>query len=424
MYMSNGMLKINAQSLIKFIIIFTLFQGILISEFKLPGFSVYLSDILLLLAVALSVMSHKHIEKHEKMIIFYLIIYFFMTFFSYFMNYQNILYYIGGLRNLFRCFIFFLLCIGNFNIRNYNKLIKFLDSVFYLNSLIMLFQFFVQGLNQDYLGGIFGTSKGCNGATNIFFIIIVSKSVIRYLNKTETFKELILKCGLSLALAGIAEIKVFYIEFILIVAFTFLSTGFSLKKIVLILFSIIGILMGIQIVSKLFDMGYFFNINFIIKDTTSGSYSGSGDISRGAFIPIILQNFLVTNKSAILGLGLGNCDKATLFAGATPFYKKFGFLHYDWFTSMHTFLEQGWFGLILYLSFFIILFFMIRYLRIKNKADTNICLISELISILCIVIFFYNQSLWQDCAYLLMFVLSAPFIYSKTKRNDHLQKES
>ena len=49
-----------------------------------------------------------------------------------------------------------------------------------------MLQYFVFGLERDYLGGIFGSEKGVNGYTIIFFIIIISKSLILYMSKKES----------------------------------------------------------------------------------------------------------------------------------------------------------------------------------------------------------------------------------------------
>ena len=81
--------------------------------------------------------------------------------------------------------------------------------------------------------------------------------------------------------------------------------------------------MGIQIIDKLFGMGYVFNIDFIIKDSTSGGYTSTGDLSRGAFIAAIENGFLDTAWKKLFGLGLGNCESGTIFADATPFYLRY-----------------------------------------------------------------------------------------------------
>ena len=85
--------------------------------------------------------------------------------------------------------------------------------------------------------------------------------------------SLVLECGLALGLAGLAELKYFFIEFMIIVIFAFLTTNFSLRKLGLVIFSVIGLIVGINIIDKLFGMGYVFNIDFIIKDSTSGGYT-------------------------------------------------------------------------------------------------------------------------------------------------------
>lgn len=290
-----------------------------------------------------------------------------------------------------------------------------LDGIFYINGVIMMIQYFVFGLNQDYLGGIFGNHQGCNGPLNIFFVVIVSYSVLAYMNKKESLNSLIIKCGLALALAGLAELKYFYIEFVIIVAFAFLTTGFTWRKLGLVFFAIVGLAVGIQIIDKLFGMGYVFNIDFIIKDSTSGGYTSTGDLSRGAFIAAIENGFLDTAWKKLFGLGLGNCESGTIFADATPFYLRYRVLHYDWFASMHTFLEQGWCGLLFYGVFFLMIaVFTFRFGK-KYDMDSFYIKLTCLYAILFLLVFFYNQTLRQDIAYLIAFCLAISFVAKKDK---------
>ena len=56
---------------------------------------------------------------------------------------------------------------------------------------------------------------------------------------------------------------------------------------------------------------------WIIKDSTSGGYTSTGDLSRGAFIAAIENGFLDTAWKKLFGLGLGNCESGTPFSCAT-----------------------------------------------------------------------------------------------------------
>ena len=407
------MCKIRPQTILSIILYMVLFDGILINSLYFPGIIIYMVDVLLVFLVAYSIIKKKTLGTEERAIRNFVVIYMLVVTVSYMANYQILFFFFGGFRNVFRSFVFFLLCTIYFTQKDLIIFLRNLNRVFYLNVVIMLIQYFVFGLNQDYLGVIFGTHQGCNGPLNIFFVVIVSHSVLAYMSKKKQLHSLVLECGLALGLAGLAELKYFFIEFMIIVIFAFLTTNFSLRKLGLVIFSVIGLIVGINIIDKLFGMGYVFNIDFIIKDSTSGGYTSSGDLSRGAFILAIEQMFLTTVGKKLFGLGLGNCETKTLFSNETPFFKRYGILHYDWFASMHTFLEQGWMGLIFYILFFLMIALFTFKIMKKNKIDMFYIRLTYLYNILFFLVFFYNQTLRQDIAYLVMLCLSIPFILKK-----------
>lgn len=414
------MRKIKGKTILFFILYVVMFEGILINSFHIPGIIMYMADILLVFLIIYSIKRNKKLGKEEKVIRNIVGIYMLIVMFAYILNYQNILYFVGGFRNIFRFFLFFFVCTIYLTKSYMVEFFKNLDAIFYINAAIMMIQYFIFGLNQDYLGGIFGTHQGCNGPLNIFFVVIVSYSVLAYMNKKESLNSLIIKCGLALTLAGLAELKYFYIEFVIIVIFAFLTTGFTLRKLSLVVFSIAGLAIGIKIIEQLFGMGYVFNVDFIIKDSTSGGYTSTGDLSRGAFITAIEKGFLDTIGKKLFGLGLGNCESRTIFADATPFYLRYRALHYDWFASMHTFLEQGWCGLLFYVVFFLMIAVSTFQISKRYNIDLFYIKLTYLYTFLFFLVFFYNQTLRQDIAYLVAFCLAISFVSRKDKNNKRI----
>ena len=51
-----------------------------------------------------------------------------------------------------------------------NDIFKFLNLMFYINTIIMFIQFGALGYKQDNLGGIFGVETGCNGYIHLLFL--------------------------------------------------------------------------------------------------------------------------------------------------------------------------------------------------------------------------------------------------------------
>lgn len=80
----------------------------------------------------------------------------------------------------------------------------------WLDVVVSLYQFFVMQLDGDYLGGIFGVEKGGNVYTNIFFVIVVTKSVLSYLEKKRRFVEMRIPIGGSASGCGIGGTEVLF----------------------------------------------------------------------------------------------------------------------------------------------------------------------------------------------------------------------
>ena len=169
------------------------------------------------------------------------------TFILYVINYQSVFYYLWGFRNNFRFYVYFLACMIYLKHEDAETYISWFDKVFWVNVLVALIQYFMLDIRQDFLGGIFGVEKGCNGYLNIFQVIIVTKSLVYYLNKKESLISCVTKCSMALLIAAFAELKFFFVEFGIIIVLVVLLTKFSWKKILIILGGSIGIIIGTEI---------------------------------------------------------------------------------------------------------------------------------------------------------------------------------
>ena len=341
------------------------------------------------------------------------------TIVGFLLNYQSLVYYLWGLRNNLRFFVFFFACILFLSETTAEKCLWLMDRLFYLNIPVALFQYFAMGKAQDYLGGIFGTTVGCNGYLNIFFVIVITKSILNYLNQKETTRSCFLKCASALLISVFAELKIFFVEFGLIIILASMVTRFSVSKLWIFLGSIVGIIFSAQLIGKLFPQYRdWFSIKGIweIISSTSG-YTSRNDMNRMTAISISAKRFLPTLTDKLFGLGLGNCDYASFDFLVTPFYRAHNRLHYMWFSSSFMVLETGFVGLILYISFFGAIFLQtIR--RLKNgSGNTLYCQMVLILSILCTIIVIYNNSMRNEAAYMMYFVLSLPYIRQKSTTN-------
>ena len=289
---------------------------------------------------------------------------------------------------------------------------RFFDIVFVLNFLLTLYQFFVLDIKQDNLGGFFGTHFGCNAYTNVFLMVVITLSIIRYMNQHESAWLCLAKCGLALLIAAMAELKMFILEFVMIVVLAILLTKFSRRKIFLLVGAGVGVILGIQIMIKIFPgWANWFNIQSIWETAiSSAGYTGQGDWKRLTAVPIAWNTFLTTWPQKLFGLGLGNCDFGPIAAMTSPFYIEYFQTNYYSFSSGIIMLETGLIGMIVYLMFFVMVFIGAHKLEISGQGNVDYCQFAKIMSLMCFVLFLYNCTLRIEIGYMVYFSLALPFI--------------
>lgn len=339
------------------------------------------------------------------------------AFFSYaliisILNLKSLMLFLWAIRNNFRYFVFFFSCVlwvkGG---------IKLFERLTWINFLAVMFEFLIMGKRQDWIGGIFGFIGGdVNAPLNIFLIVITTNSIICYLNKKESLQSFLLKSASSFIISAIAELKIFYIEYAMIIIFALLITNFTLKKVLVILVFIIGALISIRmlyIVIPELDPDFFTITHMYRYVTSSQGYTSTGDMNRFTFIGQC-NELLKTGRYILTGLGLGNCEVATNIGWYSEFYKLYAYTHYNWMSSSFIYLELGLIGMALYFCFFIIVFIQIRKKQ-QTIVDKTKCQVCSIIALISIVLILYNSSMRGNYGYLVYYVLSLPFVSDKRK---------
>lgn len=338
-----------------------------------------------------------------------------ITIIGFLRNYQSIMYYLWGFRNNFRFFVFFLACIFYLTQQSAEKCLAFFDAMFWVNLPLVLLQYFVLHKEQDYVGGVFGTMVGCNANMNIFLVIVITKSILYFTSRKESLGMCLLKCGMALVIAVVSELKIFFVELLLIIFMALFMTKFSFRKYGMMIFCIIGVVVGAQLVSVLFPVfkGWF-SISGIMEIINSESgYTSKNDINRLTAVAFVVDHFLPTFMDKLIGLGLGNCDYASFPFLTTAFYRAYKRTNYVWFSSAFLALETGFIGLAVYISFFVVLFFGVRKLEKMSKANQIYCQMAKIMAVLSVVMIIYNASMRTEAGYMMYFALSLPFIKQK-----------
>ena len=391
--------------------------GTLNDLLKLPWAIRYLLDVAWIVLVYFQIRSYGFIKQRITNGIATWTVYLLtITFLVYLVQCQSPLYYLWGVRNNFRFYAAFLAFSVFLLPQEAEEYTKLFDILFWINCVVSLIQYAFLGLDGDHLGGIFSTEVGGNGYTNIFFSVIITKSVLFYLEKKETTWQCMTKCMAALLIAALAELKFFFVEFVIILVLSVLFTNFTWRKFCLILGGGAAVTVGAALLSILFpNFANFFSLDWFAETATSDKgYTSSGDMNRLTAIPMINELWLKTWGERLFGLGLGNCDTSTFAIVNTPFYEQYGHLHYTWLSYAMIYLECGWIGLIFYFGFFVLVYFGARKIEKRSEGTVKTyCRISRIMAIMCMIISIYNSSLRTEAGYMAYFVMAIPFVFGR-----------
>lgn len=325
------------------------------------------------------------------------------TLISYCLHYENIFYYIWGLKNMFRFFLYMHICI---RFMRKDDFILFCNiTLFFLliNTPIMFYQGAVMHLFGDNVGGLFGTTTGVNGYTNIHIVLSSIIAISLYSKKyiSITYVLIILLC--CFLQASLSELKFYYVEFIVIVFECFILSKEKKQLLPLVCYSIFILMIGIILINYFYpEYENFFNIDSMMYYSENSYGVRNEGLDRTTALPIIKQMFLTEPKDFLLGIGLGNAEFTRLY---TPnFISNYGYFHIDNFSHAMLFLESGLIGVILY-SLFFINYFISNFLQ-REKIQTLVGL-SAIPLIFCFCI--YNQSMRLDSAFFVFAFLALPY---------------
>lgn len=400
-----------------FIFFFPAAQAFLTELLPIPDAIKFLCDgFLVLLLLKLFSQRFTKIDNYSMPFVVIVGLFFFITLVGYLFNYQSVFYYLWGLRNNIRMFVAFFAFAYLADWEDTKGWIKALDVLFVINFAVVILQYF-SGYGQDYIGGIFGTSKGCNGSLLIFLCIVFAKTILSFMRGEEKMSKCIFVSVASLLVSTLSELKMFFILFILILFMASFMTAHSIKKTLFFVFGAVLVVLFSTLLTVLYkDFTDFLSFDSLIKALTDTGYATDEDIGRFTALPVISQRFLPGFFRKLFGLGLGNCDSSSLSMFNTPFFESHQTVHYSYFSYAFLFLETGFVGLALYASFFVASFFVSRKLKKLEMADEFACQMSIILSVISLILLVYNSSLRMEIGFMLFFVLALPIISANEQR--------
>ena len=412
-------MKLKAKNLIYAQIYIALFSGVLISEFHFPSTIKYISDIIcvILLFMCFGSIQKKILStkmKYPVSIIILLLIYCIINSIA---NETSMLLMLWAIRVTFRFYVFFICCLVVLKREDIVNILEKFEIIYFINFAVILFQYFFQGYKQDFLGGIFGIEQGCNGQLNLFIIMVLSLEVIWYLEKRIKLHKLIEFLAIAFLIAALSELKVFYIEIILIVIIATCIYKPSRKTFLTVGMFIIGVIGGLLILRKVFPESYaFFFDQKEINRYLSAAWINGIQVTRTTGIEVINKYFFQNNiMRKIFGLGFGKCEVSAFFS--SEFANRYANTSYRQFTFAMQYLETGFVGLLIYVSFFISV--LISIMRTKIVKDYGylkkyICVLIPL----AIINIWYNDSCKTEVAYVLFFLLSSVGVIVREERKE------
>lgn len=402
-----------------------LLWGLLFQLLALPDFVKYTADVAWVILVFLMIgMGSIRIEKKLAPLAILVVFLFLYTVIMYIFNYQSLLYFLWGMRNNFRFYVLFFAVATYVQERDVNRMFQFLDLLFWINFPITLVQYFMLGFERDDLGGIFGTNVGVNSFTILFFTIVLSRSLLRYMEREERFIFCGAKCAVALFISALAELKFFFVFFLIILVMATLLTSFSWRKFFVFLVCALLVSFASSLLVSLFGFEDFMSFESVWQNATQAHYSSDKTVNRLSAIPTLANTVVSDWNDRWFGMGLGNCDTSSFEICNTPFYRTYGYLRYHYFSIAMLFLEVGYVGLLLYVAFFTLCAVLIwRRIRrgLCNPLYGRIALIMAALAHVLVV---YNSALRAEVGYLVFFVLALAFIERESPLDDEDEDET
>ena len=247
---------------------------------------------------------------------------------------------------------------------------------------------------------------------NLFLTVVMTNEILSYMSGKSKLKSLIIVILSTLYIATISELKVYYIEFIMIIVISILTSNPSRKTIIIVAFSVIALVAGIQLLYNIYpEFADFFDEDNIKSYTSDSGYSNKDNLNRATAILDINEMFFNSTTKKIFGIGMGSAEVSQYDFLCSDFYKTYSYLAYNWFSHSFMVLENGFLGFGIYILFFVSI--IIRGFMTKKKDITYMSRFGIILSIMAILNMFYNASLRNEPAYIFYLAIACVFINEK-----------
>lgn len=330
----------------------------------------------------------------------------------------NILLFLWGVRNQYRFLLLFLAVCEFWSIDDIKHFLQICYRILIFNMFVVTVQLII-GYKGDYLGGTFGLEKNVNAMTNIFLCIMVTYGILGNMYKKVSLKCTLIILLISVYWAAMAEIKLFFVEFVIIFAVLFFVVkGKAMSKLKWTFSMIVFLGAGVVALGIAFpeQVEYVTNISRLLwyaRNVKGGAYGFGMFTALGMITNIFFDNDLI---SKLIGIGVGNAEfmdiSGTLIA--SPFYNQYhDYMYMGYFHSM-IYIERGVLGLVWYAFFWLLSFG--KSIRMKKKSNYHMMAEFSIPLLICIVMLAIKDSTLRISVsgYLVSIIMALPYLKGKT----------
>lgn len=327
--------------------------------------------------------------------------------------------YMKGILNFYRFFIFFFAITKYLNFSDVKKIFSMLEKIFILNLVLCCIEYFLMGYKQDFLGGIFGVTSGGNVGLNILLCFFSALYSLKYLNKKVSILYFVIIEIISILLATMAELKIYYIELVLIMVIAVLLVKPNRNAVKVILSSAFIMRVGIYALSIIFPE----QLAILMNSDKISAYAGgsyvTGSLGRMTMFQelegIFFQDYPLVR---FFGFGIGTFDPTS----SSYWANAYSYLKAGWFGNSSILLNLGYVGLLIVYAFYINLARKAFVWRKKCIIEEKIYMDLTIIMIMLIIVsMWYNSTiLTGTISYLLHFIIAIPIIMHNEKYQKNL----
>lgn len=331
----------------------------------------------------------------------------------------NIALFAWGIRNQYR-FLLLLLAVCTF--WEIEDLYTFLDKCYYiliLNFFVIIVQF-IMGYRRDYLGGTFGCETNCNAVTNVFLVIMVTYGLLGTIYKRVPIKKTLIILCISMLWAALAELKVFYIELVIIAGLSFLLIrGHSLSKMKLFVPLLAFFILGVGMLFVVFpeQLEFVTNISSIIwyiQNVQGGAYGFGRITAIDITNRVFFENEILPR---IIGIGVGNAEfmNAVGLSITSTFYNKYAIYSYFGYFHSMVYIERGIIGL----AWYVLIWMngLILSIRMRKVASYKTIAEFSIIFLIILVLLALKDSTLRisTSGYIVSVFMAVPYLIEKAR---------